>query len=432
MDRSLTSSLAEFALNAKPNENALAILRLSFLDWLSVALAGQDEPVAKVLRTLAEQEGGTPSAFLFGTDKIAPPRMAAMVNGTIGHALDYDDTHFAHIGHPSAVILPAVLAIAQSRGCDGVSLQKAALIGVEASIRIGLWLGRTHYQDGFHQTATAGAFGAGLAIARLLGFSQSQAEAVLGLLSTRVSGLKSQFGSMGKPFNAGLAASNAVEAALLIECGFEPNSAGLETEQGFGATHSGENNLADALEGLGQKWLFETVSHKYHACCHGLHAALEAFQPLRGRAEEIDSILVRTNPRWLRVCNIASPQDGLETKFSYRHVLAMAAHGQDTAGIGSYTVGSAKDARLVAFRDKVSVTGDATFEETATQLEVGLKDGSVQVLEQDLNAPIGYEEKANRIIGKSSALIGADPTLRLHKLIEGFATADEITAACRK
>lgn len=422
----LTQALAEFSGQQSLLKSAKEILKLSFIDWIAVALAGTNEPVAKSVKALAASEGGFQVSNVVGLETKYPPRMAAMVNGTVGHALDYDDTHFAHIGHPSSVILPAALAIAQSEGCSGEALQEAALIGVEASIRVGLWLGRDHYQAGFHQTATAGAFGAAIACARLLGLDPQQTASVIGLVSTRASGLKSQFGSMGKPFNAGLAASNAVEAALLVRNGFLPNPEGLECIQGFGDTHHGQAQLSAALDGLGATWLFETVSHKFHACCHGLHATLEAFRPLNGKADEITSIAVHTNPRWLRVCNIASPADGLECKFSYRHVLSMASHGQDTAGIASYTEASANDPKLGSFREKVSVEGDDRISETATRLHIQMTDGSERILEHDLDSPIAIEEKRARILSKATALIGATKATELSFLIDEMGAPDLI------
>ncbi|MDP7150879.1 MAG: MmgE/PrpD family protein, partial [Paracoccaceae bacterium] len=98
MATKLTTQLAEFARTAQPSGLVSDVLRLSMLDWLSVAMAGQDQPVARSVLSLAREEAGKPEAFLFGADQMAPARMAALVNGTIGHALDYDDTHFAHIG----------------------------------------------------------------------------------------------------------------------------------------------------------------------------------------------------------------------------------------------------------------------------------------------------------------------------------------------
>ena len=147
-------------------------------------------------------------------------RAAALVNGAISHALDYDDTHFAHIGHPSVAVLPAALATAEAVDAPASAVLDALLLGAEASIRVGVALGRPHYDRGFHQTATSGAFGATVAAARVLGLNRETTRHALSLVSTRASGLKSQFGSMGKPYNAGLAAANGVEAAELARRGF--------------------------------------------------------------------------------------------------------------------------------------------------------------------------------------------------------------------
>ena len=154
-------------------------------------------------------------------------------------------------------------------------------MGAETSIRSGVWLGRSHYQTGFHQTATAGAIGATVSSAILMGLPETDAAHALGLLATRMSGLKSQFGTMGKPFNAGIAASNGVEAVLLAKRGFESSIAGLDGALGFGPTHAGAGDES-AFDGFGSEWFFETVNHKFHACCHGLHAMLEAIGEIYG------------------------------------------------------------------------------------------------------------------------------------------------------
>jgi 2-methylcitrate dehydratase PrpD len=192
--------------------SARAMARLSLYDWFAVTRAGANEPVAKIVRGLVADEGGTEAASVAGLDKMVPARAAALANGVASHALDYDDTHFAHVGHPSVAILPAALAVAEEIDAPASAALDALLIGAEASIRIGMVLGRRHYDRGFHQTATAGAFGATVAAARQMGLTRDETRNALSLVATRASGLKSQFGSMGKPFNAGVAASNGVEA----------------------------------------------------------------------------------------------------------------------------------------------------------------------------------------------------------------------------
>ncbi|MDX5403102.1 MAG: MmgE/PrpD family protein [Rhodobacterales bacterium] len=407
---SITRKISEFAAEIPAQDlpdASLRMMQLSILDWAAVGIAGRDEAVARITREMVLDEGGAPRATLIGSASRVPARAAALSNGTTSHALDYDDTHFAHIGHPSVAVIPAALAVAEERGLDGAAFQAAALIGVEASVRVGVWLGRNHYQTGFHQTATAGAFGAGMAAARLMGLDAQGCAMVLGLLATRASGLKSQFGTMGKPFNAGLAAANGVEAATLVARGMIANPDALECAQGFGPTHAGED-INSALEGIGKDWLFDTISHKFHACCHGLHAVLEAgltLAPLQ--ADAIERIEVTTHPRWMTVCNQIAPTTGLGAKFSYSTVLAMQVLGHDTAVLDSYSDAVCADPAVQALRARVEVTADDSVAETATRLRVVLRDGAVRDATHDLNAPMTLEARQAKIQTKARSLLGA-------------------------
>lgn len=402
-----TASLAAFAAGpVSTSSQARIVTSLSVLDWVAVGRAGAREPVSTTVRDMILSEGGNPQAHLFGGDS-APLRGAALVNGTVSHALDYDDTHFAHIGHPSVAILPAALAVAEWDDRILVDMLEAALVGMETSIRIGLWLGRGHYQAGFHQTATSGAFGAAVAVGRLLGFNANQMRMVLGLTATRAAGLKAQFGTMGKPYNAGLAASAGVETALLVQRGFQANADALEGPYGFGATHQGAADQT-ALDGLGDEWLFETVSHKFHACCHGLHAALEAARELDIAEPEVAEIQIKTHPRWMSVCNQLSPTTGLGAKFSYRTVIAMQALGYDTALPGSFTDKVCLDPRVTSLRDRITVEADDSLSETQAHLSLLRRDGIRREATHDLLNPMSLSDREDRVRDKATKLIGAD------------------------
>ncbi len=403
-----TRTLSEFAAGpVSTTAQARIVTSLSALDWLAVGRAGVNEPVSGILREMVLDEGGAGKSTLFGGGA-APMRAAALVNGTVSHALDYDDTHFAHIGHPSVAVFPAALAVAELQDQPIVDLLEAALVGMEMSIRLGLWLGRGHYQTGFHQTATAGAFGAAVAAARLLGCDAAAMRRVLGLTATRAAGLKAQFGTMGKPYNAGQAASVGVEAALLVQRGFVPNPDALTGPFGFGATHHGADDTAAALSGLGDEWLFESVSHKFHACCHGLHAALEAARDLDIAEPEVAEIKIRTHPRWMSVCNQTAPTTGLGAKFSYRTVIAMQALGYDTALPESYTDKVCADPRLQSLRDRITVEADETLSETEARLALLRRDGVRREATHDLAAPMALSDREDRVRGKAAKLIGAD------------------------
>jgi 2-methylcitrate dehydratase PrpD len=404
---SVASDIARFTVGSKPSEAALGIMAQSLYDWMACGMAGASEPVADIMRTQAMDDGGTAQAAMFGGGRV-PARAAALVNGTISHALDYDDTHFAHIGHLSVGVLPAVMA---STPKHGPAVLEAACIGFEVATRVGVWLGRAHYQAGFHQTATAGAFGATAAVARLRDLSEAQVAQALGLAATRAAGLKSQFGTMGKPMNAGLAAECGVLAVDLAARGFVSNPQALDGPQGFGPTHAGEAQTR-AFEGLGDHWQMAEVSHKLHACCHGLHAMIEALTPLQAAPEMVAAIEIITHPRWLTVCNQPAPETGLGVKFSYAHVAGMVLHGWNTADIGNFSDDCAKDTALVGFRDKVRVTADDSLSETESHVILDLTDGARLEGHHDLLAVLDADKKWQALRRKGQALVGAaEPAL---------------------
>lgn len=423
----LAERLAAFAAAGTPQGDAAEVMRLSLLDWAAVGIAGAGEPVARILRDQALLDGGAGQAALIGTRARVPARAAALVNGATSHALDYDDTHFGYIGHTSVAVVPAALAAAELAGAGGAEFQAACLLGAEATVRVGLWLGRGHYQTGFHQTATAGAFGAALAASRLLRLEPAQTAMALGLVATRASGLKSQFGTMGKPMNAGIAAQNGIEAALLARRGFVSNPAALDGPQGFGPTHHGAGDLS-AFDGMGEAWLFVGVRHKFHACCHGLHAALEAVAGLGAGPDEVAAISVRTHPRWLSVCDIAAPTTGLEAKFSYRTALAMAVAGHDTARLRSFSDAVCAAPEVVALRDRITVAGDDSLSEMQARLTVTLAGGEVRELRHDLDADPGLAARSARVRAKAESLLGREQAERIRDMLRDAAPPAALAA----
>jgi 2-methylcitrate dehydratase PrpD len=401
---SIEERLATFARGPVAASGAREMMRLSLFDWSACGMAGVDEPLAAILRAKALEEGGAAQAGLIGGG-MAPMRAAALVNGAVSHALDYDDTHFAHIGHPSVAVIPAALAVAEVHGAGLEEAIDAALIGAEGSVRVGLWLGRDHYQVGFHQTATAGAFGAALAAGRIMGLTTGALVQALGLAATRASGLKSQFGTMGKPYNAGIAAETGIEAADLAARGFTSSALGMSGPQGFGPTHAGAGD-EEAFEGLGAIWRMESVSHKFHACCHGLHATIEALRALGLRADEVRAVTIGTHPRWLSVCNKPEPETGLGAKFSYRHVAAMVLAGVDTSAIVNFSDEMARRPDLVALRELVTVEGDARLSEMEARVAVTVTSGAAHSGSFDLDAPMSLDDRGDKLRLKAAGLLG--------------------------
>ena len=398
---SITDQLVKFSMVEVPEE-AAAMMRLSLFDWAACGIAGAAEPEFAAFRSAQMIEDGP--AHVFGGGDLGAAH-AALVNGTLSHALDYDDTHFAHIGHPSVAVLPAVMALAETVDTPLTDAIDAATIGVEASVLVGLWLGRAHYQVGYHQTATAGAFGATLAAARLLALDKVQTRHALGLCASMASGVKAQFGTMAKPLNAGLAARTGVEAALWAQAGMTAAQDGLSGPLGFGDTHHGE---AADVKLPRKEWQISEISHKFHACCHGLHAMLEALGGAKVEAERIEAIKIRTHPRWMSVCNIAAPKTGLEVKFSYAHTAAMTLLGHGTGAIANFSDEIARDKDIIALRGSIEVVEDESLSETQSLITLTLTSGEVRRLRHDLMTPMTLESRSEKLRTKAKALLGEE------------------------
>ena len=391
------------------NDEMIFFSKMSMIDWCGVAYAAKEEPVSKIVTKLIEEEQTKGHSKLISNGKEVSAKSAALVNGTIGHALDYDDTHFLFTGHPTASAFPTALALGEELGSSIDEMMLAYMCGVEISTRLGHILGYSHYNKGFHQTATSGAFGATLVASKLLKLNAKQIENALGIVSTRASGLKSQFGTMGKPFHAGIAASNGIEAAKLSKLGFVSCENGIECNQGFLKTHAWDETIPEAaINGLGKDFLFPEIKYKFHACCHGLHAFLEALDELKTKnnfnPDSIEKISIQTQPSWLQVCNIDSPKTGLEAKFSYRLTAAMSLHGVDTGRLDSYNDEICFDEKIVKTRDKVEVIPNNQM--TNTEALIELKDDSeIYKNSHDLNNKIENELLEKKILTKSSSLL---------------------------
>ena len=400
---------------------------LSLFDWIMCGRAGAQQDLSKIIRNYILEDAGKKSATVFGSKSKVPSRAAALVNGTISHALDYDDTHFAHIGHTSVGIYPAALAVGEEVKASASAIRDAYLLGAEAACRIGMVLGRGHYQKGFHQTATAGAFGATVAAGRLYQLNAQQMRAALSLVATRASGLKSQFGTMGKPFNAGMSASNGVEAAALAKRGFTSADDGVGGPQGFVETHAESfDHVTPWQDPPPGKFIFEDVQYKLHACCHGTHAMIEALKKAEVSGDDVESITVTTHPRWLKVCDIKQPRTGLEVKFSYVHLAAMVAYGVDTSAEKIFTDALAIDAKLINLAKRVKVVTDESYNDTTQSVVIKLTLGQSQSIRHDLSDRVpmvaleaGLRNKANGLLESTQA----------EKLWTGIAEIEKLSAA---
>jgi 2-methylcitrate dehydratase PrpD len=433
----LTRALAEQVRTlsyADLPDDVRMLARQCVLDYVACALAGaQDELTGIVLAEMQEQ-GGTPTATVIGHSARLPALSAALVNGAASHALDFDDVNIAMTGHPSVVLLSALLALAEECGSSGSDVLTAFVAGYELQCRLGLLLAPGHYNTlGFHATGTLGSFGAAAACAHLLGLDAQRFATALGIAGTQAAGLKSMFGTMCKPLHAGKAAYHGLLAARLARRGFTSRADVVECPQGFARTHSPDFNPAAALAEPPAGFHIRNNLFKYHAACYMTHAPIEAARKLREQhgltPDAIAGIRLRLDETCDRICNIPAPQTGLEAKFSLRLTTAMALAGVDTGGLNSYSEATAADPTLIRLRDKVEFDFLNGTPNTVADLEIVLTDGRTLAASHDSGVPAtDIPEQGRRVEEKFASL--ATPILgaaRARDLLGEIARFDTLT-----
>lgn len=321
-----TELLAEQTHSWQPEDRAAArdLAERAVLDTIAVGLAAVGDPtVTTAVAALGQGAGG--GASVLPTGATADPRHASLLGGLTSHALDYDDVDDAMIGHPSTVLVPALLAVAEDLDLSGESVTDAYGLGLLACRDLASRLGITgHYRQGWHSTSTIGTVAATAALARLRRLDPTPTRNALGIAGSLAGGSRQNFGTMTKPLHAGVAASNAVLATDLAASGFTADPDQLEGPLGFLALHHAD---ADAHPEPVQSPDAAGLNVKLHPCCYYIHCAADAVLELVAlglRAEEVERVLVSVQPGGLAPLIHARPTTGLQGKFSLEYSLAAA------------------------------------------------------------------------------------------------------------
>ena len=269
------------------------------LDTLGVALAGASSDASKIVRQRAIAWGGPQEASVFGEDLQVPTPMAALVNGTYSHALDFDDTHLPSILHPSAPLVPAVIAQAEAKGASGRDVIVALVIGYEVGCRLGMaQYDRTNRRSvfvdrGLHVTSYVGAIAGAVACAKLAGFEKNGTAHALAIASGMGAGLieTSRAGGSAKKFQGGWSAHCGVVAAQVAGDGLTGAMSALEGRFGFFSALVGSDwRQEDITAELGERWFTPTISIKPYPCQHFIHALVDAAMALRRRGITPDDV----------------------------------------------------------------------------------------------------------------------------------------------
>jgi len=439
----LTRALAERAIALRYDELPTPVRELAeqcILDYLGVAIAGSQDPLVRILLDEMAEAGGSPQSSIIGHSVRLPVVSAALVNGSAAHALDYDDVNMAMPGHPSVPILPGLLALAELKESSGTKVITAFVAGYETACRIGAALQPGHYNLGFHSTGTVGCFGAAAACARLLGLDAEATAMALGIAGTQAAGLKSQFGTMCKPFHAGKAAQNGLLAARLAQRGFSSRIDIVECVQGFALTHGPDFAPKAALAMPEAGFHLLANLFKYHAACYFTHAPIECARRLRVEhrltPDMIAAIILRLDGSCDRVCNIPIPVDALQSKFSLRQTVAMALAGIDTASLDVYSAENTCDAALVGLRERVRFDWQHNWPQTLCELELELFDGRRLSTRHDAGIPAAdIAEQGARLAAKFDVLVapvlGASRARELREMISGLDNVADIRGLTR-
>jgi 2-methylcitrate dehydratase PrpD len=358
-----TEQIAQFVVQngyaSIPGE-VVAVAKKAILDGLGVMVAGSTEPAGKIIAEHVKELGGAPQAGVIAQGFRTSVVQAALANGTMAHALDYDDVLAPMTGHPTVVVLPVVLALGEMYHHPGRDVLEAYIVGVEVAARIGSGIGRRHYAVGWHSTATLGTLGAAAAATKMLGLGVTETRIALGIAASEAGGLRQNFGTMTKPFHAGNAARNGIVAAMLAQRGFTADEGIMESPLGFCSVLGGEGqyNLALMTESLGNTYALikPGLEMKPYPCCRFTHRCIDAMlhiiEEYHPAAEEVAEVECQTGPSLPQILIHHRPRTSLEGKFSMEYCLARALlDGQ--VRIGQFTEEKVLDPRVQELLQRV-------------------------------------------------------------------------------
>src|SRR5688572_3953621 len=448
----VASFIAATSLEHLPPE-APEKAKKAIADTFAVILAGAGSEVTQPLLTYTERTRATGDIPILGTGLSASPETAALVNGTFGHALDYDDVLSMMPAHPSAVILAAALSSTAGSTASGRALIEAYVLGVEVGGKIGLGMTVGHYHRGYHATGSLALFSALAALLKLHGTGVETARQAFGIAASMASGLRRNFGTMTKPLHTGIAARSAYTAHELAASGFTAAPDILEAKSGLYSTLGVPESNADlTAERLGKPFVIVDpgLALKKFPCCYASHRAMDGLLALRAKlgftVDEVERIVCRMPPGGMQVLTYPRPATGLEAKFSLPYPLAAGALD------GGFSLWSFTDeavarpevqalyARIDAHEDPDCRGDDPEFDKRSSgsrgfvEVEVKLRDGRSDRVRVDKapGAPareLSWEELERKFIdcAQHSKTVNEDKARRAFAMIRTLETLPDMS-----
>lgn len=390
----LASRVNQIRLDALPPE-AIRVATASIADTIGVAVAGASEVAALATAEVLDLNDASGPCLILGRTGRGTALDAALVNGAAAHALDFDDCSTTMGGHPSAPVVPAILALGEEIGASGPQLIEAFVAGVETETRLARGLLPVHYDKGWHPTATLGVFGAAAACGRLMGLDTERLATALAIAVSFACGIKANFGTPTKPLHVGIAARNGLLAALLARQGLSANATAFEQEQGFFEVFNGAGNYdPDAiLSGWSDdlELLRPGLAIKQHPCCGSAHSAIDAALKLRARIGKVDrnaiaDIRTTTHARRLAHTNRPDPRSNLDAKFSVQY-LTLRALVDGQIRLDHFEGNSIQDPAIRGLLGHIEAQAHTGSNEYLGRVAIRFRDGTV--LTEEATTPFG-------------------------------------------
>lgn len=357
-------------------EEVIRNAKKSIIDTHGVIFSGYNEPVTKVVMEWVKQQSVPGRSTIIGYQVSTSESLAALVNGTMGHAIDFDDVNSGLRGHPSIPVYAAVLAVCEAENKSGKELITAYSVGVEVMAKLGTYMNPSLVVNGWHSTATLGVIGVAAAIGKLYHFDQAQFRKVFGLASSMMSGLKINFGTMTKPFHVGYCARNGIEAAQLVRLGFTACEDTFTPKTGVFDLFTDEKFDATWGSDLGNPWSLVDPGFniKRYPCCYATHRFADAAYQLTSKID-LDFTDITSIECIAAVGSFAPvihhrPKEGLQGKFSLEYIVA-AMLVDRRIGIDSFTDEMVNRPIIQELIPKVILKEDSTIKENRAVNDTG-------------------------------------------------------------
>jgi len=449
----VTDYVARFIVNTRyediPN-HVLELARKSILDGLGLALCGSAAKTGEIVREYIKSLGfgpGAAGATVIGSSMKAPVRFAAFANAVGIHADDYDDTQLAVaenrtyglLTHPTAPVLPAALAVAETRSLSGRELLLAYNLGVEVECKIAEAISPRHYEDGFHSTGTIGVMGAATAVAKLNRFDLPHVLTTLGIAASEGAGLRENFGTMTKPFHAGKASENGVVAADFAALGWTATHEVLEAPRGFFQAAGGGYDAAAILSKLGRPWTFVNpgVSIKPFPSGSLTHPGMTELERLIRehdiKPDEVKLLEVGTNKDSPNALIHHHPKDHLQAKFSMEFCMAALVLYRK-AGLSEFTDEVVNRPAVQQMISRVKFGVDpvaeaAGYNKMTTILKIHLKDGRIVTGRADFgkgspSIPMSFDDVTEKFL--DCAAFAKWPAAKAKSVVETVRSIEKV------